>query len=57
MGAIFAARGGYGPTATLSANQHFVNGAVPAVFTGAVVLVVASATVWALPRRAGSQPG
>jgi EmrB/QacA subfamily drug resistance transporter len=57
MGAIFAARGGYGPTATLSADQHFVNGAVPAVFTGAVLLVAASATVWALPRRAGGQPG
>jgi hypothetical protein len=53
MGAIFAARGGYGPTATLTASQHFVNGVVPAVYTGAAVLLVASATVWALPRRAG----
>ena len=52
MGAIFAARGGYGRTATLSAQQHFVNGVNPAVFTGAAVLLVASATVWALPRRA-----
>jgi EmrB/QacA subfamily drug resistance transporter len=52
MGAIFAARGGYGPTATLSAPQHFVNGLIPAVYTGAAVLLVASATVWALPRRA-----
>ena len=52
MGAIFAARGGYGPTATLSAQQHFVNGVIPAVYTGAVVLLVAAGTVWALPRRA-----
>jgi EmrB/QacA subfamily drug resistance transporter len=52
MGAIFAARGGYGPTATLSAQQHFVNGVNPAVFTGAAVLLVAAATVWALPRGA-----
>ena len=55
MGAIFAARGGYGPTATLSAQQHFVNGVNPAVFTGAAVLLVASATVWALPRRARAE--
>jgi hypothetical protein len=52
MGAIFAARGGYGPTATLSAPQHFVNGVVPAVYTGAAVLLIAAGTVWALPRRA-----
>ena len=52
MGAIFAARGGYGPTATLSAQQHIVNGVIPAVYTGAAVLLVASATIWALPRRA-----
>jgi EmrB/QacA subfamily drug resistance transporter len=52
MGAIFSARGGYGATATLSAQQHFVNGVNPAVFTGAAILLVASATVWALPRRA-----
>ena len=52
MGAIFAARGGYGPTTTLSAQQHFVNGVNPAVFTGAAVLLVAAATVWALPRGA-----
>ena len=52
MGAIFAARGGYGPTATLSAQQHFVNGVNPAVFTGAAVLLVAAGTIWALPRRA-----
>jgi EmrB/QacA subfamily drug resistance transporter len=55
MGAIFAARGGYGRTATLSAQQHFVNGVNPAVFTGAAVLLVASATIWALPRRAAAQ--
>jgi EmrB/QacA subfamily drug resistance transporter len=52
MGAIFAAHGGYGPTATLGAQQHFVNGVVPAVYTGAAVLLVASGTIWALPRRA-----
>jgi EmrB/QacA subfamily drug resistance transporter len=51
MGAIFAASGGYGATATLSAGQHFVNGVVPAVYTGAAVLLVAAGTVWALPRR------
>ena len=56
MGAIFAAGGGYGPTATLGAAQHFVNGVVPAVYTGAVVLLVASLTIWALPRRA-RKPG
>jgi len=54
MGAIFAAHGGYGPTATLSAQQHFVNGVVPAVYTGAAVLLVASGTIWALPRRAAA---
>lgn len=57
MGAIFAARGGYGRTATLSAQQHFVNGVVPAVYTGAAVLLVASATIWALPRRAAASAG
>jgi MFS family permease len=57
MGAIFAARGGYGPTAALSAQQHFVNGVVPAVYTGAAVLLVASATIWALPRRAAASAG
>ena len=51
MGAIFAARGGYGPTPTLDAAQHFVNGLVPAVYAGAAVMLVASAAVWALPRR------
>jgi len=54
MGAIFAAHGGYGPTATLSAQQHFVNGVVPAVYTGAAVLLVAAGTIWALPRRAAA---
>jgi EmrB/QacA subfamily drug resistance transporter len=57
MGAIFAARGGYGPTATLSAQQHFVNGVIPAVYTGAAVLLVASAMIWALPRRAAASAG
>jgi EmrB/QacA subfamily drug resistance transporter len=57
MGAIFAARGGYGPTATLSAAQHFVNGVVPAVYAGGAVMLAASAAVWALPRRAGATVG
>lgn len=51
MGAIFAARGGYGPTRTLSAGQHFLNGVTPAVWTGAVVLVVASLLIWLVPSR------
>ena len=57
MGAIFAARGGYGRTATLTAQQHFVNGVIPAVYVGAAVLLVASATIWALPRRAAASVG
>ena len=54
MGAIFAARGGYGPTKTLSAAQHFVNGVIPAVYAGTGVLLVASLVVWLLPRGAGT---
>jgi len=50
MGAIFSARGGYGPTATLSPAQHFVNGLVPAVWTGAGLLAVASIAMWLMPR-------
>ena len=57
MGAIFAVRGGYGPTATLDAQHHFVNGVIPAVYVGAGVLLVASATIWALPRRAAASVG
>lgn len=57
MGAIFAARGGYGPTRALSAAQHFVDGVVPAVYVGGAVMLVASAAVWALPRRARASVG
>ncbi len=51
MGAIFSARGGYGPTRSLSSAQHFVNGLQPAVWTGAAVLVVASLAMWFVPNR------
>ena len=50
MGAIFTAHGGYGPTATLSSAQHFVNGLVPAVWTGAALLAVASIAMWLMPK-------
>jgi nitrate/nitrite transporter NarK len=51
MGAIFSARGGYGPTRSLSAAQHFVNGLHPAVWTGAAVLLVAALAMWLVPNR------
>jgi EmrB/QacA subfamily drug resistance transporter len=51
MGAIFTAHGGYGPTRTLSAAQHFLNGVQPAVWTGAGVLLVASLAMWLVPNR------
>src|SRR5579884_1410732 len=51
MGAIFSARGGYGPTRSLSAAQHFVNGLQPAVWTGAAVLLAASLAMWFVPNR------
>ncbi|MGH6653957.1 MAG: MFS transporter [Actinocrinis sp.] len=51
MGAIFSARGGYGPTATLSAGQHFINGLLPAVWTGAAVLLIASLAMWFVPNH------
>jgi EmrB/QacA subfamily drug resistance transporter len=50
MGAIFTARGGYGPTRALSAGQHFVNGLTPAVWAGAGLLVVASLAMFLVPR-------
>ncbi len=51
MGAIFAARGGYGPTRTLSPAQHFLNGVTPAVWTGAAMLATASLAMWLVPNR------
>ena len=51
MGAIFSAHGGYGPTRSLSAAQHFINGLQPAVWTGAGVLLVASLAMWFVPNR------
>lgn len=51
MGAVFSARGGYAPTATASAQQHFIDGLVPAVFTGAAVLAVATLAMWLVPGR------
>ena len=51
MGAVFAANGGYGPTATRSPSQHFIDGMVPAVYTGAAVLAVATLTMWLVPGR------
>ncbi|WP_414641839.1 MFS transporter [Actinocrinis sp.] len=51
MGAIFTARGGYGPTRTLTAGQHFIDRLQPAVWTGAGVLVVASLAMWLVPSR------
>jgi EmrB/QacA subfamily drug resistance transporter len=58
MGAVFAANGGYGRTATLSAGQHFVNGLVPATYAGAAVVAVASLSMWLVPRarKAGTAP-
>jgi EmrB/QacA subfamily drug resistance transporter len=50
MGAIFAAAGGYGPTAKLGAGQHFVNGLIPATYVGAAVVAVASLSMWLVPR-------
>jgi EmrB/QacA subfamily drug resistance transporter len=51
MGAIFAARGGYGATRTLTSAQHFLNGVTPAVWTGALGLALASLTMWLVPNR------
>jgi EmrB/QacA subfamily drug resistance transporter len=55
MGAIFAARGGYGPTRTLSPAQHFLNGVQPAVWTGAAMLAAASLAMWLVPNRKPQQ--
>jgi EmrB/QacA subfamily drug resistance transporter len=61
MGAVFSARGGYAPTATESAPQHFIDGLIPAVFTGAAVLAAATLAMWLVPGRrpaaAGPQGG
>jgi EmrB/QacA subfamily drug resistance transporter len=51
MGAVFSAKGGYGPTATESAAQHFMDGLLPAVATGAVVLALATLAMWFVPGR------
>ncbi|GAA2035737.1 MFS transporter [Catenulispora yoronensis] len=51
MGAVFAANGGYGPTRTASAPQHFLDGMIPAVFTGAAILVVATLVMLGVPNR------
>jgi EmrB/QacA subfamily drug resistance transporter len=53
MGAVFSASGGYGPTATKSAGQHFMDGLIPAVYTGAAVLAVAMLAMWLVPSRRG----
>jgi MFS family permease len=53
MGAVFSANGGYGPTATKSAGQHFMDGLIPAVFTGAAVLAVATLAMFLVPGRRG----
>ena len=51
MGAVFSANGGYGPTATRTPGQHYVDGLVPAVYNGAAVLAVAMLTMWLVPGR------
>ncbi|WP_425558599.1 DHA2 family efflux MFS transporter permease subunit [Catenulispora subtropica] len=51
MGAVFSANGGYGPTATKSPAQHFLDGVIPAVFTGAAILAVAMLAMWLVPSR------
>ena len=50
MGAVFTANGGYGPTRTLSAGRHFVDGLTPAVWAGSAVLVVAALAMFLVPR-------
>src|SRR2546423_14705163 len=42
MGAVFSANGGYGPTATESAPQPFMDGPIPAVAPRAAVLAPAT---------------
>ncbi|WP_194892884.1 DHA2 family efflux MFS transporter permease subunit [Catenulispora pinisilvae] len=51
MGVVFAAHGGYNPTATQSAPQHFISGLIPASYTGAGVLAVATLAMWLVPGR------
>ena len=51
MGAVFSANGGYAPTATESAPQHFIDGLIPAVFTGAAILAVATLAMLLVPGR------
>jgi EmrB/QacA subfamily drug resistance transporter len=50
MGAIFAARGGYGATATQDAQHHFAAGVAPAVWTGSAVVLVAAIAMWLVPK-------
>jgi EmrB/QacA subfamily drug resistance transporter len=50
MGAIFAAKGGYGPTATMDAPHHFAAGIGPAVWTGSAVVLVAAIAMWVVPK-------
>ena len=57
MGAVFSATGGYGPTATESADQHFIDGLIPAVFTGAAILAVATVAMWLVPGRRAAAGG
>ena len=57
MGAVFSANGGYGPTATESADRHFMDGLIPAVFTGAAILVVATVAMALVPGRRPATAG
>ena len=50
MGAIFTGVGGYGPTASLSAGQHFTNGMVAATWTGAAVVAAAALAMCLVPK-------
>ncbi|HEX2589129.1 MAG TPA: MFS transporter [Gaiellales bacterium] len=50
LGTIFSRQGGYG------APQHFVDGLVPAVAVGAVVVAVGAALALLIPRRRGAEP-
>ena len=57
MGAVFSANGGYGPTATKSPQQHFLDGVIPAVYTGAAILAVAMLAMWLVPGRRSATVG
>jgi EmrB/QacA subfamily drug resistance transporter len=50
LGTIFSRQGGYG------APQHFVDGLVPAVAVGAVVVAVGAALALLIPRRRRAEP-